>query len=80
MPGPEQKRWRLTWAGRTWTEDDLTGAHVEVLAAALGNDWAQLTPLRGPVHLLAFLAAFSGDVEGVREAKAADVLAALTIE
>jgi hypothetical protein len=73
-------RWRLTWGGRTWTEDDLTGAHIEALARALGNDWGQLSPVRGPLHLLLFLAALTGDPDEIKDAKGTAILEALTFE
>jgi hypothetical protein len=52
-------RWRLTWAGRTWTEDDLTGAHAALLTLMSSkDDWALLDPFAGPLTLMQILAAF----------------------
>lgn len=57
-------RWRIEWQGRTWSEDDLTGAHLALVALLNGvDDWAtldvaNLDPRIGPVRLMNLLAAF----------------------
>lgn len=52
-------RWRLTWGDKSWTEDDLTGAHLAVIVLIHGRDeWEVVSPLAGPVRLMAVLSAF----------------------
>lgn len=51
--------WKITWNGRSWTEDDLTGTHVALIVTVQESDsWAMLNPLAGPLHLIGVLAAF----------------------
>ena len=51
-------RWRLTWGEGSWTADDLTGRHLLLIVSGLGADTWDIGPERGPVHLVANLAAF----------------------
>lgn len=30
--------WRITWQGKTWTDEDLTGRHLATLALITGDD------------------------------------------
>lgn len=30
--------WRITWDGKSWTDDDLTGQHLATLALISGDD------------------------------------------
>lgn len=61
---PPTGRWRIEWGGRSWSEDDLTGAHLAFVALLNGvDDWqaldvANLNPAIGPVRLMNLLAAF----------------------
>lgn len=50
--------WQITWEGRTWTEDDLTTAHLLAIVAAQGIDtWEQCDPTAGPARLVGMIAA-----------------------
>jgi len=49
-------KWKITWGEHEFTEDDLTVAHIALVVLALGEDTFALTPTRGPVSLLAFVA------------------------
>ena len=51
------KSWRLTWGELTFTEDDLTGAHLPLIGVALGEDTWDISPADGPRRLQAVLAA-----------------------
>lgn len=50
--------WQLSWEGRTYTDEDLTVGHALVIGAQLGYGWAELSPWRGLLHLVTFLAVF----------------------
>lgn len=51
--------WQITWNDRTYTEDDMTAAHVALIMQAQGvDDWSFVDPLGGPVKLMGVLAAF----------------------
>lgn len=50
--------WTISWNGYTYTESDLTGAHVALITAGrLVDDW-DFNPTSGPMRLLYVLAAF----------------------
>lgn len=50
--------WQITWGKHTWTEDDLTGAHLLLIVASQGSDsWEQCDPTAGPARLIGVLAA-----------------------
>lgn len=52
-------RWTITWAGITWTEDDLTVGHVADIIRASGRDeWESMNPAQSPTRLIYILAAF----------------------
>lgn len=58
-------KWQLTWSGKTWSEDDLTGAHLAVLVLIHGqDDWGVVSPTAGPVRLMAVLATFIAISDG----------------
>lgn len=50
-------KWRVTWGDRSWTEDDLTGRHLSLIVVGLGADTWDIAPTKGPMHLMAVLAA-----------------------
>lgn len=59
--------WKLTWGDHTFTEQDLTGQHAALLALIHKDEsWTPLgvSPLDGPVALMAYLAAFIAIAEG----------------
>lgn len=65
-------RWTLTWAGTTWTEDDLTVGHVADIVRASGlATWDTLNPVQSPITLIYMLTAF------IAQSTDADVLAVL---
>lgn len=83
------QRWRLTWEGHTWTDDDLTVADIAALIVLVGNDWEQMTPTGGPLHRMSFLSVLLARTTGepftaVRDrllaAKASELAKALTVE
>lgn len=49
-------KWKIQWAEHEFTEDDLTVGHICLVAAAMNEDSFTLTPTRGPVSLLAYIA------------------------
>lgn len=60
-------KWSLTWKGRTFHQDDLTGEHLAFLALLTGwdgwhhatpDDIADMNPATGPVRTMNLLAAF----------------------
>lgn len=81
--------WQITWNGNSWTDDDLTGAHLAVIMALQGVDsWEFCNPLAGPVKLLGVMAALVSVAEQravtdvmqeLVQVKAIDLLTALSI-
>lgn len=52
-------RWSLTWGDKTWSEDDLTVAHVADIVRSSGSEsWEALNPAQSPIRLIYMLAAF----------------------
>ena len=81
--------WLLTWGERSWSAEDLTGRHLTLIAVGLGGDTWEIEPSRGPVHLIARLAAFiavadnrefAAVVAELHDQPAATLLEALTLE
>lgn len=81
--------WKLKWGRKTWTEADLTGAHLTMIALGLGGDTWDFSPMTGPIRLQAVLAAFIAvdqgrellDVVGeLNKAKADVLVGALVVE
>ena len=81
--------WSLSWGESTWVEEDLTGRHVALVCAGLGREVWDVSPVIGPVHLVAVLAAFiaveTGEllldvVQVLHSAPWATLLAALTLD
>lgn len=81
--------WQITWNGNTWTDDDLTGAHIALIMGLQGVDsWEFCNPLAGPLKLLGVLAAFVslaeqrvvGEVmQELTQARAIELLDAISI-
>ena len=59
-------RWRLTWGELSFTEDDLTGAHLSLIGVALGEDTWDISPVDGPRRLQAVLASLIAIAGGLR--------------
>jgi hypothetical protein len=93
LPRPDWS-WRITWRGRSWTDNDLTGQHVAVLAILNSrDDWADLnmteaiheaitSVIDGPlrlVNMIIALASVDRSPEGTPEDEAQEVTA-LTIQ
>lgn len=84
---PWVKPWRITWAGRSWTDEDVRVRHLALVAVIQGkDDWSDMSPWRGPIRLCAWIQALLV-VAGVDEAtarasvstaKVADLVAALS--
>lgn len=51
------KPWRLTWGDHSFTFEDMTGAHLTLIGAALGEDTWDINPAAGPRRLQAVLGA-----------------------
>ena len=58
--------WVIDWRGNTWKSTDLTGEHASAVAELLNIDptwdWfdvSELHPARGPLALMALIAAFT---------------------
>jgi hypothetical protein len=51
------KPWRITWGDRSWTDEDVTAAHLISVADLLGVDsWETASPWTGPKSLGAWVA------------------------
>ena len=49
--------WKLTWGDKSWSEDDLTVAHVMIVGELLGLDeWSRVEPANSPRTCVAVLA------------------------
>lgn len=60
------KPWRLTWGELSFSENDLTGAHLTLIGVALGEDTWDISPADGPRRLQAVLASFVAIAGGLR--------------
>lgn len=73
------KPWRITWRGKSWTDADVTGAHMAAIVGVTGDKtWAGLDPWRGPEALMGYLIALTGRADEVMAAKAEEIVGALT--
>ena len=54
----------MTWGGREFTPEQLTGDHAALIVHGLGADTWDLSPLSGVVHFVAVLGAFVAVAEG----------------
>lgn len=52
--------WNLHWEGQTYTEADINGQAMMMLAAILGDTWSSLSPLNGPLSLISFITILAG--------------------
>lgn len=68
------RAWRLTWGDASWTAEDLTARHLVLVAEARGVDDWLFEPFRGPVRLIAVLAACIAVAEDVPLSVAAAAL------
>jgi len=71
----EASKWRLTWGELSFSEDDLTGAHLSLIGVALGGDTWDISPADGPRRLQAVLASFLAVNGGMRLDDACALLA-----
>lgn len=86
----ESGAWTITWGSKSWTEDDLTGAHAALITILSGKDaWELLDPFAGPVTLMQIIGVLVSvdeqrdPLEVVAEIGAAplkDLLAAVSVE
>jgi hypothetical protein len=82
------KPWKITWAGQTFTGDDLIAADLIDLQLILDDGWRSCDPWTGPLHLAALIAVYTARTTGadpgiVREqlksVPARELLAALDV-
>lgn len=82
------KPWKITWAGQTFTGDDLIASDLIDLQLLLGDGWRSCDPWTGPLHLVALIAVYTArtigtDLDVVREqlkaVPAKELLAALDV-
>ena len=80
--------WSITWKGKTWTEDDLTVAHLALISVGRQVDSWDINPTAGPLRLLYVLAAFiaiaapmpiATAVAGLSQMSATEFLAVLDV-
>lgn len=76
--------WRITWRDKTWTEDDMTGQHLAVLALVAGRDdfdMLEISPSNGHQRLMMVISAFVAvDRTGAANPEDADEVAAVVAE
>lgn len=53
----EIRPWQITYAGHTFTDDDLTVGDAIMIQTLAGGGWAALNPWAGPRELVAVVAA-----------------------
>ena len=54
----ELQNWKITWGDNSWTDLDVTGAHLVAVADLLGaDDWKSTSPWNGPKALAAWCVA-----------------------
>lgn len=82
------KPWSITWAGQTFTGEDLIASDLIDLQILLGDGWASCDPWAGPLHLSTLIAVYTARTTGadmavVREhlksVPATELLAALDV-
>lgn len=77
----EAGSWVISWDGREWSEDDLTGSHAAILALMSGKDtWAQLNPFEGPMVLLQIIAVLVGVADQRDPVEVAGELGAVSLK
>jgi hypothetical protein len=84
----ELRNWKITWGDNSWTDLDVTGAHLVAVADLLGaDDWKSTSPWNGPKALAAWCVIFvsslyEGDIDKaltvVYSASAEQLLSALS--
>lgn len=80
--------WTISWEGRTWTDDDLTGQHLGTLAIISGDDRFQSLQIDEPtmreypkegymrlMNMLATLIAVDAVTDDMDDTRAAEALA-----
>lgn len=79
--------WKLNYNNHSWTENDITGDDLASLAILLGDSW-DMTPIKGPLHLLMFISVLEARTSGrsieevgeeLRTMRAVDLLGAIEI-
>lgn len=69
--------WTITWGDRTWTDQDVTAAHLVAVADLLGADsWTSASPWTGPKALAAWIAVLVAASKGDLDEALAEVYAA----
>lgn len=48
--------WKITYKDQTWTDSDVTTAHIVSVAELIGDSWQAMSPWSGPRSLAAWLA------------------------
>lgn len=89
-PSTRAPLWRIEWAGRSYSMDDLTVAHLGIVALLVGKDrWEQLNPWEiDPNHgylmaaylLTAFLAIERAGDDDLDDDQAAALMAGVLAE
>lgn len=71
------KPWKLTWGEQSWTDEDVTAAHLIAVADMLGADsWTSASPWTGPKSLGAWVAVLLASASGDLEAAMTEVYGA----
>jgi hypothetical protein len=79
--------WRITWGDHSWTDSDVSGAHLVAVADLLEQDsWTSISPWTGPKSLAAWIVVLVASqgrelddaLAEVYSAPAAKILAALS--
>lgn len=70
-------RWVITWGERSWSDEDVTAAHMVAVDDLLGgSSWTSASPWTGPKTLAAWVAVLLGTSTGDLEGAIAEVYAA----
>lgn len=71
------KNWKITWGGHSWTDEDVTAAHLVAVADILGGDsWTSASPWTGPKALAAWVTVLLGIATGDLDEALAEVYSA----
>ena len=73
------KDWVLNWRGQRYTSDELTAGQMVAACHILGeNSWDAINAWKSPKHLVAVLAAVTGDLDAIMAASAVEVVSAIS--
>ena len=78
--GSGPRPWAIEAFGHRWTDDGVSAAHLALVALIVGDEWADMTPWRGPLRLMAWLTALLVNEENLSLDVAQQKVSAMSAE